>query len=52
MEEEHREGDNMLYMVSLKGLQKQLVIECLYFRPINSSLLNEKHLKFMHESIA
>ena len=22
MEEEHREGDNMLYMVSLKGLQK------------------------------
>ena len=52
MAEEYREGDDMLYMVSLTGLQKQLVVECLYFRPITFSLLNENHLKFMHESIA
>ena len=51
-EVEYREGDDMLYMVSLTGLQKQFVIECLYFRPIHSPLLNENHLKFMHESIA
>ena len=51
-EVEYREGDDMLYMVSLTGLQKQFVIECLYFRAINSPLLNENHLKYMHECIA
>ena len=45
----------MLCMVSLTGLQKQFVIECLYFRPINSPLLNENIsslcMKVLHNQI-
>ena len=54
-EEEYREGDDMLYMVSLTGLQKQFVIERLYFRPINFPLLNENIsslcMKVLHNQI-